>query len=69
MDEVDRFLEDEEEIYGDEQPAPLPIPEDIDGAPTSDIVDETSWIRPELRDLQPGQDTVGESLQIPRLQD
>jgi hypothetical protein len=68
MDEVDRFLEDEEELYGDEQPEALAIPEDIDGALTSEPVDESSWIRPELRDVQPTKDTVGASQQIPPLQ-
>jgi hypothetical protein len=67
MDEVDRFLEDEDEIYSDEQPEALAIPEDIDGALTSEPVDESSWTRPELPDLQPAKDTVGVSLKSPPL--
>jgi hypothetical protein len=59
MDDIDRFLEDEEEdALLDQQPNVLEFPEDSD-ALAAEVVDEATWVRPALPEVQAEKDTIG----------
>jgi hypothetical protein len=63
MDEVDAFLEDEEDPLIDSHPvAFMELPDDVDPQGSHEQVDETSWLRPDMPPVNPEHDTIGEKV-------
>ena len=62
MDEVDRFIEEEEEdALLDDAPAVLETREGSDALLSAEPVDEATWVRPALPHVHPDEHTIGAS--------